>query len=82
MGGRDPESENGDPEKYFGPLTQDHSKRLDEAFESITHFCQLTNTPSAVLSNLIKLTPAGATKLLGRNSLSSYGECGVRLVPN
>ena len=63
-------------------LTQEHSKRLDEAFESITHFWQLTDTPRAVLSNLIKLTPAGATKLLGRNSLSSYGGCGVRLVPN
>ena len=54
-------------------LTQKHSKLLDDAFEAITHVRQLTNTPSAVLSNLIKLTPAGATKLLGRNSLSSYG---------
>ena len=54
-------------------LTQEHLKRLDEAFEEITNVRQLTNTPSATLSNFTKLTPAGAATLLGRNSMSSFG---------
>ena len=54
-------------------LTQEHLKRLDEAFEETTNVRQLTNTPSATLSNFTKLTPAGAATLLGRNSMSSFG---------
>jgi hypothetical protein len=54
-------------------FTQEHSKRLDDAFEKIFRFQAHTQVPSATLSNLCGLTPAGAAKLLGRNSLSSYG---------